>query len=77
MKHIYRPRLAVGQAALQPVMKPFYETRYGEAYGLIQEVIAMGKTKDREVAAEVERILAAIKDRFDTRLRNLAQEYPS
>jgi len=73
MKHIYRPRLAVGQAALQKVMKPFYETKYGEAYRLIQEMIATGKTKDREVAAEVERILAAIKDRFDTRLADVKE----
>ncbi len=73
MKHLYRPRLAVDQAALQKVMKPFLETRYGEAYRLIQEMIATGKTKDPEVAVEVERILAAIKDRFDRRLADVKE----
>ncbi len=79
MKHLYRPRLEVAQPALQEAMKPFYETRYGEAYKLIREMIAAGKTKDREVAAEVERVLAAIKDRFDTRLaevKNIHRQNP-
>ena len=71
MKHLYRPRLEATQAALQEAMKLFYATRYGEAYSLIQKMVAAGKAKDRAVAAEAKMVRDAIKDRFDTRLREV------
>jgi hypothetical protein len=79
MKHLHRPRVEVTQPALQEAIKPFYETRYGEAYSLIQKMASEDSVGPRSVKArsfaerkatmaEVDRILAAIKDRFDTRL---------
>ena len=73
MKHLYRPRVEVTQAALQEAMELFYATKYGEAYSLLQKLVAEGKAKEPAAAAEVKRVRDAIKDRFETRLREVKQ----
>lgn len=67
MKHLYRPRVEVKHRALQAAMKKFHATKYGEAYALIQALVG----KDKALAAERKLVLAAIQDRFTSRLRDV------
>lgn len=67
MKHLWHARLKCARPEMAPVIELFYKADYGRAFAAAKKVRAAGGGSDA-LKREIELVLAAIKERFDSRL---------